>query len=117
MQIDAFLDMNILTSKGDRYGPLRRIDDRLPSHWTHAFTKAHAEPFAQDSCGNFFVQHDDRRVGFWDHETNEITWLAEDEKSFAAMLTNKGPEVELKPEQVISVWVDPAFKAGLERLK
>ena len=57
------------------------------------------------------VALDDGRVAFWDHELEDddpVSVLASDFASFFETLRPFDPSsVELKPGQVISVWVDP----------
>lgn len=69
--------------------------------------------FADDDCGNYFVvDRSDGSVWFSDHETDEIKHLARTLDEFLAALS-KMPPVELKPGQVISAWIDPAFLSSL----
>ncbi|MBA3029996.1 MAG: SMI1/KNR4 family protein [Desulfobacteraceae bacterium] len=65
--------------------------------------------FAEDDCGNEYLIDNKNRIFFWDHETDKATKISESIFSFLSLLQEQ-PEVELKPEQVISVWVDPDFK-------
>ncbi len=89
-----------------------------------------AVPIADDNCGNLFVLaingRDSGNVYFWDHEfeadegepprNDNLTLVA---RSFSELLDQLEPspadDVTLKPGQVKSVWVDPEFKAKLER--
>ena len=91
---------------------------------------ANCLPIADDNCGNLFVLATEGdtlgAVYFWDHEfeaddgeparTDNLTLIAE---SFSDLLARLQPssidDVELKPGQVKSVWIDPEFKAKLDR--
>ncbi len=72
----------------------------IPKDWT---------TFAGDDCGNFFIDDSVGKIGFLDHETNEIAILA---TSFTDFCNNTAvpSSVELKPGQVKSIWVNPNFK-------
>ena len=65
--------------------------------------------FADDDCGNEYLTNKNKLVFFWDHETGDIIEI---HKSIIGFLNSleKTPDVELRPEDVISVWVDPDFK-------
>jgi hypothetical protein len=94
---------------GDECGPLRPAESSFPADIA-------SPPFATDSCGNYFLVDLSGAVLFWDHETSELTVLAETWNLFVAALHI--PEVvELKPGQVKRVWVDPEFAAkhGLKK--
>jgi hypothetical protein len=74
----------------------------------------HLDAIADDDSGNSFVIGNDGAVSFWDHETDEVTRLADSVPEFAAACEEPEP-VELKPGQVKSVWIDPAFAKSLGR--
>jgi len=62
---------------------------------------------AEDESGNYFIEVDEA-VYFWDHETSETVFLASSLDTFISGCAE--PEtVELKPDQVESVWIDPEF--------
>ena len=89
---------------GEEYGPIRPFPpDEAPS-----VNHRHWRPIAEDSCGNAFVVHADGRVGFWGHETDEITLLAPDWEAFAQGCV-EGTAVDFDPSKVISAWVNPSF--------
>jgi hypothetical protein len=62
----------------------------------------------EDSCGNQFLYSPDGCVLFWDHETDDETFLAKTINEFLGSLSPPAP-VELQPGQVISAWINPAF--------
>ena len=72
--------------------------------------------FGEDECGNEFLVDGKDRVHFWDHETDVFTQICGSILVFLESLT-EAPEVVLKPGQVKSVWIDPAFKAKLDKQK
>lgn len=77
-----------------------------------------AFPIAADGCGNYVVigEGEQGPIFFWDHETGSLTKLAETLEQFLTLLQPFDPEsVTLEPGQVIRTWIDPAFKAELER--
>lgn len=89
---------------GNEYGPIRatqRASTTFPQEW---------RAVADDVCGNAFVVAADGRVGFWDHETDEILVLCLTWQHFVEACTAPSP-VELDPDQVISAWIDPEFAA------
>lgn len=63
---------------------------------------------AEDGCGNCFTTMEDGAVWFWDHETDELVRLAGSVLEFISHCTDPKP-VELSPNQVKSVWINPAF--------
>jgi hypothetical protein len=91
---------------GCEYGAIRRLHGKSPVSVV-GFT-----PFAEDECGNAFVRANDSSVHFWDHETDELTRLALDWKSFIANC-EEPRQVELDPSQVKSAWIDPEFAKQL----
>jgi len=67
---------------------------------------------AEDGCGNCFTTSKDGAVWFWDHETDELVRLAGSVPEFISYCVDPQP-VELRPEQVKSVWIDPAFAKSI----
>jgi hypothetical protein len=67
---------------------------------------------AEDGCGNYFTVTEDGAVRFWDHETDDLVRLANSVSDFATQCVDP-PPVELDPNQVKSVWIDPAFAKSL----
>jgi hypothetical protein len=84
--------------------------------------RPHTEPCRQagslilgeDGCGNLFLQAPDGSVSFWDHETDEETVLTASAEEFCDSLVESTPVV-LRPGQVKSAWIDPAFLAEQRR--
>lgn len=70
-------------------------------------------PVAYDSCGNYVCLDLDAggEVFFWDHEEpSDRLRLAPSFTAFLDMLEPFDPStIELKPEQIKKVWVDPKF--------
>lgn len=91
---------------GEEYGIIRQIQGKA------AASIAGQTPFAEDGCGNEFVQAQDSSIHFWDHETEELTRLASDWDSFVANCEKPKP-VELDLAQVKSAWIDPEFAKQL----
>ncbi|MCB2156859.1 SMI1/KNR4 family protein [bacterium] len=93
----------------DRFIPVAKIVERTAR--VEGFPK---DAWAVASCysGNFiYIRKTDFAVYFWDHEVEDDKRLA---GSFSEFLQGLQPfdldSIELKPENVISVWVDPDFK-------
>ena len=74
-----------------------------------------AIPIAWDGCGNYFILDiTTGEVLFWDHETADLTGIADSFEGFlSALRPFNDDEVELRPGQVKSAWVDPAFLRSL----
>lgn len=68
----------------------------------------------EDSGGNFFLYAPDGSVSFWDHETDEEIVLAPSAEEFCDSLVEPTPVV-LRPGQVESAWINPAFLAEQKR--
>ncbi len=70
--------------------------------------------FAEDDCGNWIGRRGRApEVLFVDHETNEVTVLADSIAEFVANLAEwKGPALE--PGQVTRAWIDPDFLKKLQ---
>jgi SMI1 / KNR4 family (SUKH-1) len=69
-------------------------------------------PIAEAPSGNYvYIRNDSLSVFFWDHEIDQDKKIA---GSFGEFLDSLEPfdsdSIELKPEQIKSVWVDPDFK-------
>jgi hypothetical protein len=93
------------------YGPIR-----VPSSPT-TFSTLDGIVFdvlAADGCGNYFTTSKDGAVWFWDHETDELVRLTGSVPEFISHCVDPQP-VELLPEQVKSVWIDPAFAKSIGR--
>ncbi len=97
-------------SSGRTYGVIRELQGKPPVDFPTGWT-----PAAEDECGNYFAVSAAGAVGFWDHETGEIELIAD---SVLRLYENSAApgDVELKPGQVKSAWIDPEFarKLGLK---
>ena len=97
-------------SSGEVYGTIRKLNgsavpDSLPADlWT---------ALAIDDCGNMFVMSKEGHICLWDHETDDVTKLTDSFKEFCSHCSQP-KEVDLKPGQVISKWVNPDFKPRFE---
>ena len=74
-----------------------------------------AIPIAWAEGGNFVIfDIGSGEVQFWDHETADLTRIAESFEGFLSTLQPFNPDdVELKPGQVKTAWVDPDFLKSL----
>ena len=108
MRIESILGLVFRDSLGNEFGRIRALGSAssVPSS---------LRAFAEDECGNYFVKSGSS-VGFWDHETREVTILARSESEFFAGI---GPpsSVDLSPEQIKSAWLDPTFAESLGATK
>jgi hypothetical protein len=102
MNIISAIGKVFRSANGAEYGVIRSLGTSPLQQCELGTAKA----FAEDECGNYFVQLDGGRIGFWDHETNHLTHLAASPDEFVAGLTEHAP-VSLMPGQVISAWIDP----------
>lgn len=71
-----------------------------------------AFPVAESPSGNFiYIRKGSFDVFFWDHEVDDDKRLATSFSEFIDGLTPFDIDtIQLKPDQVKSVWVDPDFK-------
>ena len=92
-------------ANGEPYGTIRDLQGEVTADF---FTDNPWTPFAEDDCGNFFAVSAGGTIGFWDHELDEITTLADSFDDFARHCSEP-EEVELSEDQVQSAWIDPAF--------
>jgi cell wall assembly regulator SMI1 len=84
----------------------RALRGRLPATWV---------PIASDPLGNFVCLDATGVVHFWDHETERVTPLAATFDAFLAQLVPFDPDsLRLDPDDILEVWVDPAFRAEPE---
>ena len=97
---------------GNVYGEFRECSDVLPADYTIA---RFGKPFAEDGGGNLFTQMDNGSICFWDHETDDLFVISNSLEEFVTGCTEP-TEVKLKPGQVKSAWMDPAFakEMGIE---
>ena len=97
----------------NRFIPAREVlreRERIENLASRAF------PIAWAEGGNFVLidMNAGGEVQFWDHETGDITMLANSFDSFlSALRPFDVDDIELKPGQVKSVWVDPDFLKNL----
>lgn len=91
------------SADGAEFGVIRRLDDPTPIQ----IAEQSFEAFAEDECGNFFVQRNGS-VAFWDHETNAFEPLANSQVEFMSKLVSPKPALAL-PGNVLSAWIDPEF--------
>ncbi|MBO2587859.1 SMI1/KNR4 family protein [Shewanella algae] len=90
-----------INEEGVEFGIIRKAKLPFPSELEGA------KVLAEDESGNYFIEVDEA-VYFWDHETSATEFLASSLDNFISGCAE--PEaVELKPDQVKSVWVDPEF--------
>jgi hypothetical protein len=88
----------------ESYGPIRPpSQDQFSTLDGTSF-----DAIGEDTCGNGFAVAKDGAVLFWDHETDDLIPLAASVSEFVANCIDSAP-VELNPEQVKSVWIDPEF--------
>jgi len=99
-------------TNGETYGTIRELQGPVTADF---FADSRWTPFAEDDCGNFFATSAQGEIVWWNHETDGITTLA---GSFAEFCEHcaEPEEVELKEDQVQSVWIDPEFakQMGIE---
>ena len=108
--LDAVLGkvfIHLVTKEG--YGPIRLSPS--PTKFSRLDGTSFAS-LAEDVCGNYFTATGDGKVWFWDHETDDLVLLASSESEFVAHCADS-PPVELDPNQVKSVWINPAFAKSL----
>lgn len=90
-----------ISEKGVAFGIIREASPPFPS------ALAEKKILAEDESGNYFIEVNGA-AHFWDHETTESEFVASSLHKFISGCTE--PEaVELKPDQVESVWIDPEF--------
>ncbi len=74
-------------------------------------------PVARAEGGNYVLLDlsAGEAVKYWDHETGELALVAANFRAFLSLLRPFDPsQVELDPEDVIDVWVDPEFRKEIE---
>ncbi|MBV1775985.1 SMI1/KNR4 family protein [Burkholderiaceae bacterium DAT-1] len=73
----------------------------------HPIELAGMHVFAEDGCGNYFVQMANK-IYFWDHETGDQILLADSPEVF--LNGCKEPtDVDMLTVKVESAWIDPEF--------
>ncbi len=93
---------------GEMYGVIRGLEGATPTEIMEQSCTA----FAEDECGNYFIKGEGF-IGFWDHETNEVTKLARFAQEFVDGLILPS-EVALPQAKVVSAWIDSDFLKNLE---
>ena len=109
MNIDQIKGKVFRCATGQEFGVIRQLSGHVPVEVSMQSCVA----FAEDDCGNYFVQNMDF-IGFWDHETGEITKLSSSANEFVAALIQPA-ENQLRNGQVVSAWIDPEFLAEQEK--
>lgn len=111
MRIQSIVGLVFRDSRGNEFGRIRELGGPIPNELqTSPFNV-----FAEDESGNYFVMSSGS-VGFWDHETREVTVLASSESEFLAGISSPS-RVSLNPEQVRAAWLDPTFAASFGAIK
>ena len=81
----------------------------------------HVYPVAWAECGNYVIIDEGREgaVFFYDHEILDgLTMLASNFEEFLMKLDPFDPKsVELRPEDIISVWISPEFQKIKDKMK
>jgi hypothetical protein len=95
--------VNPLTN--EPYGPIRI---ELDHPWFENLDGVKFPILAEDSCGNYFTRNEAGSILFWDHETDDLVFLAGSVQDFLAHCVDDEP-IKLPPHEVMSVWVNPAF--------
>ena len=102
--ISRVLGLVFVTDSGDEYGVIREAQSQIE----HPVTAIGLEHLADDESGNAFARHSDGSIVFWDHETDDITQLAQNWDAFVAGCIAQ-TSVQLDEQDVRSVWIDPEF--------
>jgi hypothetical protein len=90
---------------GASYGVFRDCGTDLPANFS---VGKFGTPQTEDGCGNLVTEMQDGSICFWDHETDELTVIANSWEEFAIGCVPPR-EVKLEPGQVESAWVNPEF--------
>ncbi|APD86213.1 SMI1/KNR4 family protein [Alteromonas sp. Mex14] len=90
-----------ITESGTEYGEIRKASAPFPEELRGS------NILAEDESGNYFIMVHEG-ICFWDHETGESKLLATSIEEFVSGCSSP-KDVELVPEQIESVWVDPDF--------
>jgi hypothetical protein len=91
------------------YGPIRIPP--TPTTFSR-LDRTSYDVLAEDESGNSFTKTEDGAVWFWDHETDELVHLASSVSEFVTNCTDP-PPIEVNPDRVKSVWIDPNFAKSL----
>jgi hypothetical protein len=103
MRIEHIEGKIFRATDGEMFGVIRALSDSIPAD----LQALQLIPFAEDSCGNFFVA-DGEQIRFWDHETLKVYLLAQSTAEFVAGLIEPESAV-LQKSLVRSAWIDPEF--------
>jgi len=90
---------------GEEYGVFRLVSANRPSAYSYI---KFGKPVLSDGYGNFVTVSRKGEILFWDHETDEVVTIATSWNEFRGGCTEP-EEVELRPGQLISAWIDPEF--------
>ncbi len=90
-----------ISEEGVEFGIIRKASLPFPSELEGK------NVLAEDESGNYFIEVNEA-VCFWDHETSETELIASSLDNFISGCA-KPEVVELKPDQVETVWIDPEF--------
>lgn len=108
MQLTQIEGKAFRRADGEEFGVIRSVESTVLSEIAlHSCTA-----FAEDECGNYFVEGEGF-IGFWDHETNEVTKLSSSAEEFISGLILPS-DVQLPQAKVLSAWIDPDFLKNLE---
>jgi hypothetical protein len=101
---------NTFYKGADPYGIHELLSDaQIEAAETVPSPRGELLPFAGDPCGNIFaLEPGSGKVFFWDHETDEALAIAPSLGQFVDAL-QEPVQVDLKPDQVKAVWIDPEF--------
>jgi hypothetical protein len=99
--MDSSFGKVFINSYGEEFGVIRETNPPYPDEISKY------EVIAEDECGNYFTL-EFGKVCFWEHETNNRIVLANSIKNFIVGCSQPS-DVELKPEEVESAWIDPDF--------
>ena len=94
----------------ESYGGVIRLP-RVPSTFTN-LDGLMFDILVEDGCGNCFTTALDGAVWFWDHETDDLARVASSVSEFISRCVDPEP-VELDPNQVEAVWIDPEFAKSI----
>jgi hypothetical protein len=106
--MNSIIGKTFISGKDEEYGIIRKAELPFPNEISTL------NVIAEDECGNYFIEVAGE-VFFWDHETSERTLLSSSIHNFISGCAAPS-EIELKPDQVTSAWIDPEFakKFGIE---
>ncbi|MBM5570749.1 MULTISPECIES: SMI1/KNR4 family protein [Deefgea] len=92
-------------SDGNEFGIIRPASEPFPDELLST------EVVAEDECGNYFILKAGE-VFFWNHENSDLSVIANSISDFISGCVEPS-EIDLRPNQVNSAWIDPDFAASL----